>query len=351
MIFRQGAGHVDPNIADDPGLVFDSGFEDWLGFLCGTQLPASFCTTSVPPIPVLDASDFNVPSIAIGDLPGAQTVKRTVTSVGHGKETYTASIIGLTGVNVTLPAPFDVDDGKKNTKSFNITFTNVSAALTTYVGGYLVLTGDKGHVVRIPVVIRPVALSAPVQVSGSYSVKFGYTGAFSASARGLVPATATAGGPVHTGEGPSPAERPSLFSVGYDVRALLAVRCDDHGRQRPRPLCVPQRRAGGGERWRHGGGRGQLRQSGRWDLSPFAWTPSRRRQAGSTYTEFHWVLGTTAAGNMAVTAPASAVIGTTGAIGLTFSGLTPGTKYLGSVAYTGPAGVTLPNPTIVRIDP
>jgi hypothetical protein len=33
---------------------------------------------------------------------------------------------------------------------------------------------------------------------------------------------------------------------------------------------------------------------------------------------------------------------------LTFTGLAPATKYLGSVAYGGTAG--MPNPTIVRVD-
>jgi hypothetical protein len=51
---------------------------------------------------------------------------------------------------------------------------------------------------------------------------------------------------------------------------------------------------------------------------------------------------------MTVSAPASAVIGTTGTIELTFSGLDPSTRYLGSVAYSGTSG--LPNPTIVRVD-
>jgi subtilisin family serine protease len=37
LIFRQGAGHVRPNNAADPGLVYDSGFNDWLNFICGTQ--------------------------------------------------------------------------------------------------------------------------------------------------------------------------------------------------------------------------------------------------------------------------------------------------------------------------
>jgi hypothetical protein len=69
----------------------------------------------------------------------------------------------------------------------------------------------------------------------------------------------------------------------------------------------------------------------------------------ANFTLFSWLLGSASAGNMVVTAPAAATQGTTGTINLTFSGLVPGTKYLGSVAYGGTAG--LPNPTIVRVDP
>jgi len=69
----------------------------------------------------------------------------------------------------------------------------------------------------------------------------------------------------------------------------------------------------------------------------------------ANFTLFRWTLGTLPAGNMTVNAPAAAVQGTTGVIGLTFNGLTPGIKYLGSVAYGGSAG--LPSPTIVRVDP
>jgi hypothetical protein len=50
-----------------------------------------------------------------------------------------------------------------------------------------------------------------------------------------------------------------------------------------------------------------------------------------------------------VSGPTSATIGGTGAITLSFNGLAPGTRYLGSVVYAGTAG--LPNPTIVRVDP
>jgi hypothetical protein len=71
--------------------------------------------------------------------------------------------------------------------------------------------------------------------------------------------------------------------------------------------------------------------------------------AGSSPFKLHtWLLGSTDAGNMTVTAPAGAVIGATGTIALAFNGLAPATKYLGSVVYAGAVG--LPNPTIVRVD-
>jgi hypothetical protein len=44
------------------------------------------------------------------------------------------------------------------------------------------------------------------------------------------------------------------------------------------------------------------------------------------------LLGSTDAGNMTVTAPATATIGQTGQIVLSFNGLLAATKYLGSVA-------------------
>jgi hypothetical protein len=71
---------------------------------------------------------------------------------------------------------------------------------------------------------------------------------------------------------------------------------------------------------------------------------------GTTPFKVHtWLLDSTAVGNMTVSGPTTATTGGTGTITLGFSGLTPGLKYLGSVAYAGTSG--LPNPTIVRVDP
>jgi hypothetical protein len=60
-----------------------------------------------------------------------------------------------------------------------------------------------------------------------------------------------------------------------------------------------------------------------------------------------WGVPATAAGNMAVAAPGTAALGESGAVDLTFTGLDPATRYLGSVAYSGAAG--MPNPTIVAV--
>jgi hypothetical protein len=68
----------------------------------------------------------------------------------------------------------------------------------------------------------------------------------------------------------------------------------------------------------------------------------------SNFTLYSWVLGSTAAGNMSVSAPATATTGATAPITLSFTGLSPATKYLGSVVYGG--SPLLPNPTIVRVD-
>ena len=119
--FAQGAGHVDPNSAADPGLVYDHGFIDWLGFLCGTgQLQASYC-----PALGFDPSDLNVASISIGSLAGSQTVTRTVTSVSDEAEYYEFSA-AVPGIDVVAnPSSFTINPGESVT--FDLTITNASA--------------------------------------------------------------------------------------------------------------------------------------------------------------------------------------------------------------------------------
>jgi hypothetical protein len=350
--FAQGAGHVRPNLAVNPGLVYDNGWNDWLGFLCGTgQLTVSYC-----PSIRIDPSDLNLASIAIGDLAGIQTVTRKVTNVGSQAETYTASITGVAGITVNVqPASFTINPGK--TKSYTVTFTQATAALNGYTKGYLTWTGDLGHVVRSPVVVRPVALAAPAGVSGnggllSYNVIFGYNGPFTVTPRGMIAASTfvgsvaddptdsfVPGGPgtvsfnVVVPAGTSYA-RFSLFDANvspasdldlyiYQGSSLVGA---SGGGTSAEEVNLVNPTAATYTVWVHG-----------WEVPGTA-----------DFTQFNWVLGTADAGNIAVSAPTSATIGGTETISLTFSGLAPATKYLGSIAYAGTSG--LPNPTIVRVD-
>ena len=341
LIFRQGAGHVQPNNALTPGLVFDSNFGDWLGFLCGTQLPVSFCTDAG--VPVLDPSNMNVASIAIGDMAGTQTVTRRVTNVGGSAATYTASYTGMSGFTVAI-SPSTLILAAGETKSFTVTFTRTTAPLNAYTGGQLRLTAGT-LTVRVPMVVRPVALAAPLQVSGTYNVVFGYNGAFSATARGLIPA-ATSTASVATG---GTVNFPVTISAGTSLARFSLF---DSNVSQPADLDLEVRNSAGTLVGASGGATTAEEvnlinpPAGVYTVSVVGFAvPS----GSADFTLFNWALGTTAAGNMTISAPAIATIGATGTIGITASGLTAGVKYLGSIAYAGAAG--LPNPTVVRIDP
>jgi subtilisin family serine protease len=360
VIFRQGAGHVQPNKAANPGLVFDSGWNDWLAFLCGTTSavnPAA-CTALKSMGYSTDASDMNVASIAIGDLGGVQTVKRRVTNVGGSAATYAATVTGMDGITtVVTPSSLTLSPGQ--TGSFTVTFTRTTATLNAYTGGQLTWTNGQ-QTVRVPMVVRPVALAAPAQVTGNgtapiqYPVTFGYTGAFTAEPRGLV-AAVTATRTVADDPTDSTCSLTSPNAQIHDVAipegttyarfALFDAYTDGND---DLDLCVFR-----GTTLVGTSGSGTSAETVNL-LNPIAADYKVVVQGWGTdgpdaqYTLFHWLLGSTAAGNMAVTAPASAVTGETGNITLTFSGLAPATKYLGSVAYGGSTG--MPNPTIVRVD-
>ncbi len=359
VIFRQGAGHVKPNSAADPGLVYDSNVNDWLAFLCGatTGVTAGTCSTLSNAGYSLDPSDLNGASIAIGALPGVQTVRRRVTNVTGQTATYTSSVSGLTGLTVNVsPSSLTLNAGQ--TRSFTVTFTRTSATLNTYSGGQLTWT-DGTHNVRTPIVVAPVALAAPSSVSGtggaiSYNVRFGYSGAFAASPRGLIPATT-----VNNSVQQDPAQ--TFAPGGAGVTAI--------------PVTIPT----GTTYARFSLFDANVSPASDLDLYVFrgttlvgsSTTGTANEEvnlvnptAGSyivyvhgfnvpggtaTFTLFNWLLGSANAGNMTVSAPATAVTGGPGTIQLNFNGLAPATKYLGSVAYSG--SVTgFPAPTIVRVD-
>ncbi len=129
----------------------------------------------------------------------------------------------------------------------------------------------QGHVVRIPMVVRPVALAAPAEVNGSYSVTFGYDGPFTATARGLVPAAVTPGTVADDPTdgtcsltSPNAQLIPVAIPAGTTYARFSLFDADVNAGSRPRPVRVQQRRHSRRlERLRHLGRGGQSAQPGR----------------------------------------------------------------------------------------
>ncbi|MGH2462176.1 MAG: S8 family peptidase [Candidatus Limnocylindria bacterium] len=208
-LFDFGGGHIVPNSATDPGLVFEAdnpavpgnqNFRNYLAFLCGAApgvvAPAT-CTALVGLGHSTDGSDLNLASIGVASLVGTETVTRTVRGITAG--TWHASYTGLAGYSVAFPADFALAAGAY--KTFDITFTNVSAPIGTWVFGEVTLTDGGSHTVQVPVALRAQTIDAPAHVEDTsaaadtttWNVTVGYTGTLEATGYGLVADTVTGG--------------------------------------------------------------------------------------------------------------------------------------------------------------
>ena len=197
--FDRGSGHIVPNRAIDPGLVYDAGFLDYLAGICGTDEkvflfadPDATCAQLASLGLSLDASDLNLPSIGIGELPGAQTVRRSVKNVGQLPSTYTAKVHAPPGYRVRVN-PSSLRLNPNQTKSFEVTITNIDAPAGEWRFGHLRWDDEQGHKVYSPIAVRGVAVVAPDEVAGtgesgstSFDVTFGYNGEYVPGAHGLV---------------------------------------------------------------------------------------------------------------------------------------------------------------------
>ena len=164
--FAEGAGNVHPPDFLDPGLVFDANMRDYLDFLAGQGFThADGTPVSDDPI---DASELNLPSIAVGDLTGSVSVTRRVTNLAGSAQTFTSDVTGLNGIDTTVtPNEFTVGGGE--TRKLTVTFTpGRDASVGTHAKGALTLTSINNQV-RIPIVVKPELVDAPDEVTGTGS--------------------------------------------------------------------------------------------------------------------------------------------------------------------------------------
>lgn len=167
--FHFGSGHVQPERALKPGLVYDMSPQDYVNFLCavGYSPKRIQIFTNEPvtcPRTAVRVEDMNYPSFSAvlkhsSSTPTLTTnFTRTVTNVGFANSTYSASIISPDDITVTVKPEQLTFSAEGEKQSFTLVVSATSNPISTVVGAsetkfaFLVWT-DGSHVVQSPIAI------------------------------------------------------------------------------------------------------------------------------------------------------------------------------------------------------
>ncbi|CAK9177165.1 unnamed protein product [Ilex paraguariensis] len=154
--FSYGGGHIRPNRAMDPGLVYDLATDDYLDFLCALGYNQTaiqlFSEGPYDCSPDSNLLNFNYPSITVPNLSGSVTLTRKVKNVGS-PGTYEALVRQPLGVSVSVKPTVLNFKNTGEEKSFTLTLEAKRADVPEdYVFGEL-LWSDGHHYVRSPIAI------------------------------------------------------------------------------------------------------------------------------------------------------------------------------------------------------
>jgi subtilisin family serine protease len=373
--FDMGSGHIDPNRAVDPGLVYDSAFADHAAYLCGLPEPpfaAADCAAHAAAGRTTSAVDLNLPSIGVAELISGDVVRRRVTNVGP-PATFTAELIEPPNLAVIVEPPTLVL-ATGETAEFSVRFVDGGAERDFWSFGELAWA-SAAHRAESPLAVKPVTVRTPPELnltgrqgSAEVPVAFGYDGAYGATAHGLRLPTLDANGQVPRGfvdddptnnftfrEGTGvtrhdlivPANQLLLrvalfdeFTDGQDDLDIFLFYCpnnqcveiaksDDETSDEQIDIALPD--AGAYSVLVHG-----------FETDQVAGGP------GASYSLFTWSIGSNdAVGNLGVTAPSAVANGDRADLQIQWSGLEPGSRYLGAISHTTPTG--LYDATVVNV--
>ncbi|KAB1218343.1 Subtilisin-like protease [Morella rubra] len=168
--FIHGAGHVDPNRALNPGLVYDMNVDDYVAFLCaigydakriavfvreptGSDICARKSATSVE---FASPGDLNYPSVSVvfDSDQDYVTYRRAVTNVGSSVDAvYEVRVNAPADVEVTVSPSRLVFNAESQTQTFEITFAR-GAGYSHSAGYGSIEWSDGTHSVRSPIAVR-----------------------------------------------------------------------------------------------------------------------------------------------------------------------------------------------------
>ncbi|GFS32480.1 subtilase family protein [Actinidia rufa] len=156
--FDIGGGHVNPNRAVNPGLIYNISTEDYIRFLCAmgysnlsvTRLTqkTTRCTKNSHFI-----QNLNLPSITIHNFKKTARVSRVVTNVGDMNSTYKALVQAPYGVQMVIEPQLLHFNSTTRVLSFKVNFFSTQKMHGGYRFGSLTWTDGK-HIVRSPVSVR-----------------------------------------------------------------------------------------------------------------------------------------------------------------------------------------------------
>ncbi|KAL9275628.1 Subtilisin-like protease SBT1.4-like protein [Drosera capensis] len=165
--FVHGAGHVDPNAALDPGLVFDIDPSDYEAFLCSIGYDSSKMALFIRGPSGSDCStrklsspgNLNYPALAVVFQSRNDTITytRTVKNVGLAADvTYEVKVSAPADVEVTVSPSTLVFSADNKALSYEVTLTSIATAeyligATSF--GAIEWT-DGSHRVRSPIAVR-----------------------------------------------------------------------------------------------------------------------------------------------------------------------------------------------------
>ncbi|KAJ1271013.1 hypothetical protein BS78_06G096100 [Paspalum vaginatum] len=164
-----GSGHVSPNEAMDPGLVYDVAADDYVNFLCGLHYSSSRISTITGRRNINCATanlDLNYPSFMVilnrtksGTSSATRTFKRELTNVAASPAKYSASVTAPAGMKVTVSPTALSFGGKGSKQQFTVTVQVSQVKRNSdeynYIGNYGFLSWNEvggKHVVRSPIV-------------------------------------------------------------------------------------------------------------------------------------------------------------------------------------------------------
>ena len=189
-----GAGHLAPNPAAVPSLVYDASAADYGRFLCGVGLAPPPGLGACATLGAIKPWNLNLSSLTAAGVVVSRTLTRTVTNVGPSTASFVAQS-NLPGWNVVVtPASLNLAPGAS--ASYTAKLTRTSAPLVGWSFGSLGWS-DGVRTVTSPLSAQALAFASPDQVSdqrasgkGSriFPVETSYTGSMSLSTVGLVPA-------------------------------------------------------------------------------------------------------------------------------------------------------------------